>query len=85
VFKRARWLVTGAGVGFGTSLWVQRRVRRTVARYAPQRVTNELTRTVKGITGDVRAAVQEGRDAMREREAALRGTNGTNGSTTPPE
>ena len=86
MFKRARWLVTGAGIGFGSSLWVQRRVKRAAARYAPQRVTNELTRTVKGITGDVRAAVQEGRDAMREREAALRGdtgTNGTNGSTTP--
>lgn len=81
MFKRARWLVTGAGVGFGTSLWLQRKVKRTAARYAPQRVTNELSR----ITGDVRAAVQEGRDAMREREAALRGSNGTNGSTTPPE
>ena len=86
MFKRARWLVTGAGIGFGTSVWVQRKVKRTAARYAPQRVTNELTRTVKGITGDVKAAVQEGRDAMREREAALRGgtgVNGSNGSTTP--
>ena len=83
MFKRARWLVTGAGIGFGASVWLQRKVKRTAARYAPQRVTNELTRTVKGITGDVRAAVQEGRDAMREREAALRGANGSNGSTTP--
>ena len=83
MFKRARWLMTGAGIGFGTSLWVQRSIKKKVARYAPQRVTNELTRTVKGITGDVRAAVQEGRDAMREREAALRGGNGANGSGTP--
>jgi hypothetical protein len=86
MFKRAFWLTTGAGFGFGMSLWVQRTVKRTAARYAPQRVTNELTRTVRGITGDVRAAVQEGRDAMREREAALRGdagANGSNGARTP--
>jgi len=85
MFKRAFWLTTGAGFGFGMSLWVQRTVKRTAARYAPQRVTNGVTRTVKGITGDVRAAVQEGRDAMREREAALRGANGSNGAGTPPE
>lgn len=85
MFKRLRWLVTGAGIGLGTSLWLQRKVKRTAARYSPQRFSGELTRTVKGISGDVRAAVTEGREAMREREAALRGTNGSNGSTTPAE
>jgi hypothetical protein len=85
MFKRARWLVTGAGIGFGTSLWLQRKVKQTAARYSPQRFSGELTKTVKGISGDVRAAVIEGRDAMREREAALRGSNGSNGSTTPAE
>jgi hypothetical protein len=83
MFKRARWLVTGAGIGFGTSVWLQRKVKRTAARYSPQRFSGELTRTVKGISTDVRAAVQEGREAMREREAALRGGNGANGSGTP--
>ncbi|MEY2569462.1 MAG: hypothetical protein QOE35_3991 [Actinomycetota bacterium] len=77
MFKRLFWLVTGAGFGFGMSLWAQRAVKKTAARYSPQRVSGELTRTVKGITGDVRAAVQEGREAMRDREAALRGANGS--------
>lgn len=74
MFKRLFWLTTGAGFGFGMSLWVQRTFKRTAARYAPQRVSDGFTRTVKGVTGDVRAAVQEGRDAMREREAILRGS-----------
>jgi gas vesicle protein len=83
MFKRAFWLTTGAGFGFGMSLWVQRTVKRTAARYSPQRFSGELTKTVKGISGDVRAAVQEGREAMREREAALRGVNGSSTSDTP--
>jgi hypothetical protein len=72
MFKRAFWLTTGAGFGFGMSLWVQRTVKRTATRYSPQRVSGEVTRTVKGITGDVRTALAEGREVMREREAALR-------------
>jgi len=71
MFKRVFWLGTGAGFGFGVSVWAQRAVKRTKARYSPQRVSNDLTRTVRGITGDVKAAVHEGRVAMREREAAL--------------
>jgi gas vesicle protein len=77
MFKRMFWLVTGAGFGFGMSLWAQRVVKRTAARYSPQRVSGDLARTVKGITGDVKAAVHEGREAMREREAALRAENGS--------
>ena len=72
MFKRVFWLGTGAGFGFGMSVWAQRAMKRTAARYSPQRVSNDLTRTVRGITYDVRAAVQEGREAMRQREEALR-------------
>ena len=65
MFKRLFWLCTGVGFGFGSSFWVMRAVRRTVDRYRP-------TRVVARLEGDVRAAVSEGRIAMREREAALR-------------
>ena len=65
MFKRLFWLVTGAGFGFGMSLWVQRTVKRTAARYSPPRIAGEVSTTV-------RAAVSEGREVMREREAALR-------------
>jgi hypothetical protein len=65
VFKRFFWLTVGAGFGFGASFWVTRTVRTTMARLSPTRVSNELTTTVK-------AAVTEGREAMRARERELR-------------
>ena len=77
MFKRFFWLTTGAGFGFGMSLWVQRTVKRTAARYSPQRVSGGLTRTVKGYAGEFRAAVDEGREAMRARETALKAVNGS--------
>ena len=72
MFKRLFWLMTGAGFGFGMSLWVQRTVKRTAARYSPQRVSGELAGTVRSAGRDVRTALAEGREVMREREAALR-------------
>jgi hypothetical protein len=65
VFKRLFWLTVGAGFGFGTSFWVMRVARTTMARLSPARVSNGLTTTVK-------AAVREGRDAMHARERELR-------------
>jgi hypothetical protein len=59
-------------LGFGTSFWLTRWVRETAARYAPERVSSDVTRAVRGFGDDVRAAVAEGRAAMREREDALR-------------
>jgi hypothetical protein len=64
MFKRLFWMMIGAGFGFGASLWLTRTVRQTVERYGPERV--------RTLPGDLRAAVVEGRDAMRSREAELR-------------
>jgi len=79
MFKRLRWLTIGTLVGFGSSWWVQRAVRRTVERYVPERVTSELARAARGVGDDVRAAVSEGREAMRGREAELRAELGRRG------
>jgi hypothetical protein len=65
MFKRLFWLTVGAGFGFGASFWVTRAVRTTVARLSPARVSTQLT-------DSVRAAVSEGRHAMRTREEELR-------------
>ena len=70
--KRMVWLTVGAGFGFGVSFWVMRAARRTLARYTPERVSADVAGAVRGLGADLRAAVAEGRQAMREREAALR-------------
>jgi hypothetical protein len=72
MFRRLFWLVVGAGFGFGVSFWVMRFVRETAARYTPERVSSDLADAIKGLGTDLRAAVAEGREAMREREAELR-------------
>ena len=72
MFRRLFWLMVGAGFGFGVSFWLMRFVRETAARYAPDRVSADLADALRGLGGDLRAAVAEGREAMREREAELR-------------
>lgn len=72
MFKRALWLVIGAGLGFGASFWVFRFVRSTVERYRPERVSSDLAAAISGFGADLRAAVAEGRAAMDEREEQLR-------------
>lgn len=72
MFKRLFWLVTGMAVGTGQTLWLMRRLRRTVDRYRPGRVTVNVGEGLGNLGRDVRAAVAEGRVAMNEREAELR-------------
>jgi hypothetical protein len=72
VFRRLFWLVVGIGFGFGVSFWVMRFMRETVARYTPERVSADLADAIRSFGTDVRAAVSEGREAMREREEEIR-------------
>ena len=72
MFRRLLWLIVGAGFGFGVSFWLMRFVRETAARYTPERVSADLADALKSLGSDLRAAVAEGREAMREREAELR-------------
>jgi hypothetical protein len=72
MFKRLLWLVVGASFGFGLSFWLTRVVKETVARYTPERVSNDLSGALRAFGQDLRAAVADGREAMREQEAALR-------------
>jgi uncharacterized membrane protein len=72
MFKRLFWLVVGASFGFGASYWLSRAVKQTMERYAPEKVTSELTQAIRGFGQDLRVAVADGRHAMREREAVLR-------------
>jgi hypothetical protein len=72
MFRRLFWLVVGAGFGFGVSFWLMRFVRETVARYSPERVSADLAGALRTLGSDLRAAVAEGREGMREAEADLR-------------
>jgi hypothetical protein len=68
VFKRLFWLSVGVVAGLTGSYWLQRRVKQAVDRFAPENVQ-----------ADVRAALHEGRVAMRTREAELRQRYAANG------
>ena len=72
MFKRLFWMLVGVGFGFGVSFWFMRFVRSTVERYSPERVSADLAGALRAFGQDIRAAVAEGAEAMREREAELR-------------
>lgn len=77
--KRTFWLVTGVVLGAGSSLWAERRVRRTVqeaaARLQPDALVVEVGRSARQVAGSaggrVRDAVSSGRDEMQRREEEL--------------
>jgi hypothetical protein len=72
MFKRLFWMMVGIGIGFGFSFWLTRAVRQTMQRYSPEQVADRFTDALRGLGTDLRAAVSEGRQAMREREVELR-------------
>ena len=72
MFKRLFWFGVGTLFGFAGSFWVTRMIRRTVERFAPQRVSSDVSQAVRSFGQEVRSAVVDGRVAMREREATLR-------------
>ena len=72
MFKRLVWLVIGAGFGFGVSFWLTRFVKETMNRYSPERVSSDLAGALKQLGSDLRAAVTEGVEGMRDAEAELR-------------
>jgi hypothetical protein len=67
MFKRLFWLLVGFAFGLGSSWAIARKLRQVAARYAPTEVVDRWG-------GTMRAAVDEGRAAMRSREAALKET-----------
>jgi hypothetical protein len=72
VFKRILWLIVGASFGFGVSFWLMRFLRETVERYRPEQVSSDLAGALSQFGRDLRAAVAEGREAMRETEERIR-------------
>jgi hypothetical protein len=87
----------GAAVGAGSSLWIERRVRRTVhqaaSRLQPDALALEIGRSARQVaestTERVRSAVSVGRTEMHQHEEALwqelAGRRPTPDRETPPE
>ncbi len=76
MLKRLRWIVMGMGVGASASVWAQRKVKLLMRSYTPPEVAARAAKRgseAAGRTaGEVRTALAEGRQAMRQREAELR-------------
>ena len=72
MFKRLFWLCVGIGLGAGLSYWLARMLKQTAERYSPERVGGDLADSARRLNTDLRKAIEEGREAMRKREAELR-------------
>jgi hypothetical protein len=75
VLKRLRWLAMGMGVGASASVWAQRRLKLWLKSCTPPevaaRAAKRSTEVAGRKAGEVRTALAEGREAMRQREAEL--------------
>jgi hypothetical protein len=72
MFKRLFWLIVGVGFGFGLAFWLMRAVRSTIERYRPERLGSDLAGAVRAAGSDLKAAMDAGVAAMRQREQELR-------------
>ncbi len=71
MFVRLRWLLTGAGLGAGGAVWLNRQVRRRIDRYRPPAVVARVGAAGGRLRGDVAGALGDGRAAMRARHDEL--------------
>lgn len=72
MFRRTIWFATGVSAGFAGATFVRRKVRRQIDRVMPGRLRADVSASARRFGHDVRAAVHEGRTAMRDRETELR-------------
>ena len=76
MFKRVTWLGVGFAAGVGTTVVAARKAKQQMDRYRPNAVVDRTQeRVVDGLTrvrDQLAAAVDDGRNAAKEREAQLR-------------
>ena len=77
--KRTFWAATGFTLGVGSSVYLQKRLRRAVERYTPEQVRQDVTGAGKRVAArtrdlisDLREAAQQGGETMRQEEQDLR-------------
>ena len=81
--KRTFWAATGFTLGVGSSIYLQKRLRRAVERYAPEQVRQDVAGAGKRVAArtrdlmtDLRDAAQQGTETMRQEEQDLRAAFG---------
>ena len=79
-----RWFGAGAALGIGASVWAQRKMKAAAARYKPAGLAGNARDRARAWPTHVRAAFDEGRTTMREREAELRRQVEQTPRTSPP-
>jgi hypothetical protein len=76
LFKRVTWLGVGFAAGVGTTVVAARKAKQQMERYRPNAVVDRTQeKVVDGLTrmrDQLAAAVDDGRNAAKEREAQLR-------------
>lgn len=91
--RRTVWLVTGVVAGAASSLYAERRLKRTLeaasARLAPDALVTEVGRSARlaarSTGGRVRDAVATGRSAMQRREDELWADLAASGASAVPD
>jgi hypothetical protein len=76
MFKRATWLGVGFGLGVGATVVAARKAREQLDRYKPNavvdRVTTSISDKASGLRHQVAVALDDGKQAARDREEELR-------------
>lgn len=72
MIRRLFWLLVGVALGVAGSIWVVRTLRLRVFSSRGGEVALDVGSAARRLLDEVRDAVDEGRVAMREREAELR-------------
>lgn len=76
MFKRVTWLGVGFTIGVGTTVVAARKARQQLDRYKPNamvdRVTVTITDRATSLRDQVAAALDDGKQAARDRELELR-------------
>lgn len=72
MLRRLFWFAVGLGLGVGLSVRLARVTRRTAERYTPEGIAGRVADGLSDLGRELRAAVEDGRRAMAEREAQLR-------------
>ena len=89
MFKRATWLGVGFTLGVGTTVVAARKARQQLDRYKPNamvdRVTTTITDRATNLRDQVGAALDDGKQAAKDREDELRATRPKLQSVAPLE